>query len=53
MRSVEHLENLPVPKPPDQEMQSSSNADEHSSDKYMESNDPETRINQYHFLKRL
>ena len=39
---IEHSENLPVPKPPDQEMQSSSSADEHSSGEYVEPNDPES-----------
>ena len=42
MRLVEHLENLTVPKPPDQEMQSSSSPGEHSSDEYVERNDPES-----------
>ena len=42
MRQVEHLENLPVPKPPDKEMQSSSSADEHSSGEYVEPTDPES-----------
>ena len=42
MRPVEHSENLPMPKPPEQEMQSSSSADEHSSGKYVEPNDPES-----------
>ena len=42
MRPIEHSENLLVPKPPDQEMQSSSSADEHSSGKYVEPNDPES-----------
>ena len=42
MRPVEHLENLPVPKPPDKEMQSSSSADEHSSGEYVEPTDPES-----------
>ena len=40
IHSVEHSENLPAPKPPDQEMQSFGNADEHSSGKYVEPNDP-------------
>ena len=43
MRPVKHSENLPVPKPPDQEMQSSSSADEHSSCEYVEPNDPESK----------
>ena len=38
MRPVEHLENLPVPKPPDKEMQNFSSADEHSSGVYVEPN---------------
>ncbi|CAI9735165.1 Hypothetical predicted protein [Octopus vulgaris] len=42
MRPVEHSENLPVPKPPDQEMQSSSSADEHSRGECLEPNDPES-----------
>ena len=42
MRPAEHSENLPVSKPSDQQMQSSSNAHEHSSGKYMEPNDPES-----------
>ena len=42
MRPVEHSENLPLSKPPDQEMQSSSSADEHSSGEYVEPNDPES-----------
>ena len=42
LRPIEHSENLPVPKPPDQEMQSSSNADEHFSGEYVEPNDPES-----------
>ena len=42
MRPIEHSENLLVSKPPDQEMQSSSSADEHSSGKYVEPNDPES-----------
>ena len=37
MHPVEHLEKLPVPK------QSSSSADEHSSCKFVEPNDPESR----------
>ena len=41
-RPVEHSENLPVSKPPDQEIQSSSSADEHSSGEYVEANDPES-----------
>ena len=41
-RPVEHSENLPVPKPPYQEMQSSSSADEHSSGEYVEPNDPDS-----------
>ena len=43
MHPVEQSENLPVPKPLDQEMQSSSSADEHSSGEYMEPNDPESK----------
>ena len=43
MSLVEHLENLLVPKPPDQEMQSSSSADEHCSGEYVEPNDPESK----------
>ena len=42
LRSIEHSEMLPVPKPPDQETQSSSSADEHSSDEYVEPNEPES-----------
>ena len=42
MHPIEHLENLPVPNPPDQEMQSSSSADEHSSGEYVEPTDPES-----------
>ena len=42
MHPVEHSENLPVPKPPDQEMQSYSSSDEHSSAEYSEPNDPES-----------
>ena len=38
----ERSENLPVPKPPDQEMQSSGSADEHSSGEYVEPNHPES-----------
>ena len=44
MRPVEHSENLPVPKPLNQEMQSYSSADEYSSGKYVESNDPESDL---------
>ena len=39
---TEHSETLHVPKPPVQEMQSSSNADEHSSGEYVEPNNPES-----------
>ena len=42
MRPVEHSENLPVPKPPDQEMQGSNSADKHSSGEYVQPNDPES-----------
>ena len=42
MRPVEHSENLPALKSPDQEMQSSISADEHSSDEYVEHGDPES-----------
>ena len=42
MRPVEHSENLPVPKPPDQEMQSWNSSDEHSSAEYSEPNDSES-----------
>ena len=42
MRPVKHSENLPVPKPPDQEIQSSSRADEHCSGEYVEPSDPES-----------
>ena len=42
MHPVEHLENIPLLKPPDQEMQSSSSAEEHSSGENVESNDPES-----------
>ena len=42
MRPVEYFENLLVPKPPDQEMQSSSSSDEHSSGEYVEPSDPES-----------
>ena len=42
MRPVEHSEKLPVTEPPDQEMQSSSSAYEHSSGEYVEPNDPES-----------
>ena len=38
MRPVEYSENLPVPKPPDQEMQNSKSADEHCSGEYVEPN---------------
>ena len=43
LRPIEHSENLPVPKPPDQERQSSSSTDEHSSGGYVEPNDPESK----------
>ena len=43
MRSVEHLENLSAHKPPGQEIQSSSSADEHSSGELVEPNDPESK----------
>ena len=40
---AEHSENLPVPKPTDQEMQSSISADKYSSGEYVEPNDPENK----------
>ena len=43
MRPVEHSENLPGPKPPDQEMQSSSTADEHYSGEYVEPSNRESK----------
>ena len=42
IRPVEQSENLPVPKPPDQDIQSSSSANENSSGEYVETNDPES-----------
>ena len=42
MRPAEQSENLPVPKLPDQEMQSSSSSDEHFSGEYLEPNDLES-----------
>ena len=43
MRPVEHSENLPWPKPPDQEMQSFSTADEHYSGEYVEPSNRESK----------
>ncbi|CAI9721399.1 Hypothetical predicted protein [Octopus vulgaris] len=42
MRPVEHSENLPLPKPPYQEMQSSNSAYDHSSGECVDPNDPES-----------
>jgi len=43
MRPVEHSKELPVPKPPDQEMWSSSSVDEHFSDEPVELYDSESK----------
>ena len=42
MRPEQHLESLPVPKSPNQEIQISSSADEHSNGEYVEPNDSES-----------
>ena len=42
MCPVEQSENLPVPKRPDQEMQSSSSSEENFSGEYLEPSDPES-----------
>ncbi|CAI9735844.1 Hypothetical predicted protein [Octopus vulgaris] len=39
---INHKEKLPLPKHPDQEMQSVSSADERSGGEYVEPNDPES-----------
>ena len=43
MRAVEHLNDLPVPKPPNQEMWNSSSENEHSSDKTIEPYNSESK----------
>ena len=43
MHPDEHSKDLPVPKPPDQEMWSSSSGDEHSSDETVELYDLESK----------
>ena len=53
IHQVEHSENFLVPKPPDQEIQSSSSADEHSSGEYVGPNDPESENKPIRFSHRL
>ena len=50
---VEHSKDFPVPKPPDQEMWSSSSENEHSSDETENFMIQKAKVNQYYFIKRL
>ena len=52
MRPAEHSENLPVSKPSDQQMQSSSNAHEHSVANTWSPMIQKVRINQYLFSQK-
>ena len=51
MRPIEHPKDLPVPKPPDQEMWSSSSGNEHSSDETVELYDSESKIKPIPFFQ--